>query len=49
MPPEVLSKAIELSGTSLLSCDVYSFSLVLWEMLSRCHIAEGKCIFSDVS
>lgn len=42
MAPEVLEGATEFSAFAFKQIDVYAAALVLWEVLSRCAIVNGK-------
>lgn len=41
MAPEVLEGAVRFSPSSFLSMDVYSLSLILWELMMRCQLELG--------
>ena len=42
MSPEVLDCAIQFSKEALMKIDIYSTSLVFWELLSRCSARSGS-------
>lgn len=41
MAPEVLEGAIGFNRDAFLRIDMYAFGLVLWELMSRCTVADG--------
>lgn len=43
MAPEVLEGAINFQRDAFLRIDMYAMGLVLWELISRCTAADGKC------
>lgn len=42
MAPEVLEGAINFQRDSFLRIDMYAFGLLLWELATRCTVADGE-------
>lgn len=41
MAPEVLEGAINFQRDAFLRIDIYALGLVLWEVVTRCKVADG--------